>query len=107
MFGEGNSGGMQGAQASRGLKRRRRYRSARVGVEHIGGRSDKQTFLGEVKRGSAGQRAKDFRRRRSAGSDERELIVALGVFRRAQIDAQRLGRGGAPAAVGGHAAGRG
>ena len=102
MFGEGNSGGMQGAQATRGLKRRRGYRSARVRVEHIAGRSDKQTFLGEVECGSAGQRAKDFRRRCSAGSDEREFIVAVRVFRRVQIDAQRLGRARERPSVGGH-----
>src|SRR5439155_12814032 len=102
VFGQRNAGGVQKAQAGGGFKRGRGNRLARVRLERIGGRSVKESALGEVKRRPAGERAKNRRRRRTLSGGEREFVIAIAVFGRTELQPQRLGRARERLAIASH-----
>src|SRR5207247_8703985 len=80
------------AQAIGGFERGRGDRPARVRVQRVGGRSVKESALGQVERGPAGERAKNRRRRRTVGGGEREFVIASAVFGGTELQPQRFGR---------------
>ena len=101
MAGQGDSGGVQEAQAIGGFERGRRDHLLQILVERVGGRAGEQSALGQVERRLAGERAQNWRWRRTIGRGESQRVIILPLAGRDELQAQGGGHAIQRLAVGG------
>src|SRR5258707_13999022 len=90
MLWQRNAGGVEKPQAGGGFERGRGNAFRQFGVERVGERASEQTAFGQIQSWLAGERAENFRRRRTVGGAEGQFVTAIAVFGRAQIQVQWL-----------------